>query len=286
MTSIQQALRDAFEVLKKTSPTPRIDAELLLLHVNHQSRQYLYAHPESELNELQLAEYKEFIRKRLAGIPVAYLRGHQAFWDLELAVTTDTLIPRPETERLVEIALEMLAQGTKLDILELGTGCGAIALALASEQPEWRIWATDQSDKALEVARNNANRLNLEITFLQGKWLEAVPGLQFDAIVSNPPYIAADDSHLQQGDLRYEPQAALVADEDGLKDLRLIIQQSPQFLKPNGWLILEHGYNQQDDVITLLQQSGYKNIKSHQDYANKDRAITAQINVIQAHSRL
>ena len=276
MQTIEQTLRSAFEQLKKTSPTPRMDAELSLLHVLHLSREYLYAHPEVIITEKQLVEYKELIRKRLQGIPVAYLRGHQAFWNIDIAVSPDVLIPRPETERLVEIALETLDKSARLDILECGTGCGAIALALASERQNWQIWATDQSKAALTIAQNNAKRLNLEVTFYHGQWFEAVPTLIFNAIISNPPYIAANDPHLKQGDLRFEPQIALSGGEDGLRDLRLIIEQAPKHLKPEGWLLLEHGYDQHDALMVLMQDAGFTNIHDYQDYAGIDRVMRGQ----------
>ncbi|EDO26569.1 predicted protein, partial [Nematostella vectensis] len=226
------------------SPTPRLDAELLLAHALGKSRSYLHTWPERELDAPQLERYQAAIVRRQAGEPVAYILGQQGFWSLELEVAAHTLIPRPDTELLVETVLALLP-ATSAALLDLGTGTGAIALALASERPAWRLTGVDRVSEAVALAERNRARLKLSnANFAESHWFSVLVGHRFQLIVSNPPYIAADDRHLAEGDVRFEPSSALVAGADGLDDIRLIIQQAPGYLEAGGWLLLEHGFDQ------------------------------------------
>lgn len=272
MIDIKLALIQAIDMLNQISNSARIDAELLLCHTLKRTRTYLYSHPEIKLSDVELTTYRQLITKRAQGIPIAYLTQTREFWSLPLKVTQDTLIPRPETEQLVELTLQNLANKSHATILELGTGSGAISLALAYEKPNWTIIATDKSIAALDIARQNATKLNLtNIQFLCSDWFDCIPTIRFDAIISNPPYIAEHDPHLQQDSLPFEPQQALTSGIDGLDALRLIIKQSHASLQPGGFLFLEHGYDQKNAVIHLFEQQQYKNIQCWQDYQGHDR---------------
>ena len=248
----------------------RAEAEILLAHLLRRDRSWLYAWPEHEVNPAAEARYRELIQQRASGIPLAYLTGKRNFWSLELAVDRHTLIPRPETEHLVEFALERLPRERPLEVLDLGTGSGAIALALAAERPAWRISATDRSAAALRQARKNAERLGLGVRFIQADWLRGISG-PFDLIVSNPPYVAADDRHLQQGDLRFEPLSALAAGPDGLADIRRIVGQARSRLRPGGWLLFEHGFDQGKASRELLKRAGYGAVGTGKDLAGHER---------------
>jgi release factor glutamine methyltransferase len=210
--------------------------------------------------------------RRAAGEPLAYLTGRREFWSLDLAVTPDVLIPRPETELLVELALQRIPRNVKVDIADLGTGSGAIALALAHERPLTRVLATDASAATLTVARDNAARLrNGNIEFAQGDWCAALGNRKFDLIVSNPPYIADKDAHLQQGDLRFEPRAALASGADGLDAIRVIVHGAPAHLKPGAWLMFEHGHEQGLAVRDLLEKSGFVEVFTERDLEGRER---------------
>ena len=254
------------------SATPRLDAEVLLAAALNCPRSILYAWPE-RIPEPELAErFAAWLERRLNGEPVAYLTGRREFWSLELEVTPDTLIPRPETELLVELALERLPADQVVVIADLGTGSGAIALALAVERPRARIVAIDQSPAALAVARRNTERLQIaNVEFRPGDWCAPLAGEFFDLIVANPPYVAAADPRWRQGDLRFEPPAALISGPDGLDALRIIIAQTPAVLKPGGWLLLEHGYDQGEAVPGLLRECGFNEVADHQDTAGLSR---------------
>ncbi|MDX1824284.1 MAG: peptide chain release factor N(5)-glutamine methyltransferase [Thiohalomonadales bacterium] len=271
--SIQQVLASAVAQLTQQPELARLDAELLLAHVLHKPRTWLHTWPEYELNTEQALEFEQLIARRAKGEPVAHLLGYQEFWSLDLIVTPDTLIPRPETERLVELALERIPPGAAWQIADLGTGSGAIALALAMERPGCRILATDRSAATLAVARNNARRHNLgNVTFRQGDWFEALQDdVAFDMILSNPPYIKENDPHLQEGDVRFEPTTALQAGRRGLDDLQHLIRGALPHLKPGGWLLLEHGYDQAAEVMHLLQQAGYQQVNDYADLAGQPR---------------
>jgi release factor glutamine methyltransferase len=250
----------------------RVDAETLLAHVLGRTRTWLFAWPEYEPDASQLAEFGRLVDARERGEPVAYLVGHRGFWTFELQVTPAVLIPRPETELLVELALERLPKDAPAHIADLGTGSGAIALALASERPRARVLATDASADALAVARANAHRLGLRnVEFAQGDWCEALGDAVFDVIASNPPYIVEGDAHLSQGDLRFEPPGALSSGVEGLDAIRAIVAQAPTHLAADGWLVLEHGWNQAAAVRALLESSGYRDVGSFRDNARHER---------------
>ena len=251
------------------------DVEVLLAHVLQVSRAYLMAFPERILTLEQQIKFENFLEQYVKGIPVAYITGHREFWSLDFLVTQATLIPRPETELLVELALRELS-GDKKIIADLGTGSGAIALAIASEKPSWEVHATDKSADALQVAKCNAERFNLtNVIFHQGSWCKALPDQFFDLIVSNPPYIAKDDEHLRQGDLRYEPLSALMAGENGLQDLRQIICEAKNYLRKGAYLMLEHGFQQAEQVREICGMEGYSKIITVRDLAGLERVTIA-----------
>ncbi|WP_028388082.1 peptide chain release factor N(5)-glutamine methyltransferase [Legionella fairfieldensis] len=273
MIEAKTALIQATHYLEIYSETARLDAEILLAHVTRTTRTYLYAHPEIILTKTQWQTFQQLTEQRAQGKPVAYLTGHREFWSLPLKVCGATLIPRPETELLVELTLLLLADKPDARILDLGTGSGAIALALASERPGWEITACDYSADALQIAKENAASLNFaNVCFYQSNWFEAIDDKKrFDAIVSNPPYISANDPHLTQGDLRFEPQLALVSGEDGLSALKHLIQHSLARLQAGGLLLLEHGFDQKLAVESMLHNYGYQQVQCWQDWQGQDR---------------
>lgn len=251
----------------------RLEAEVLLAHILNKPRSYLFAWPEHELTPEQREAFARLIERHQQGEPVAYLIGSREFWSLSLKVTPATLIPRPETEQLVQRALTLLASTPQATIADLGTGSGAIAAALSSELPASKLFATDYSERALEVARFNFeyHRMN-NIHTRKGSWLEALPdGEPFDLIISNPPYIAEQDPHLLKDGLPWEPDSALVSGPDGLDDIRHLINNAPNHLNTGGWLLLEHGYDQGEAVRALFAARGYNEIATHQDLENRDR---------------
>lgn len=253
------------------SPTPRLDAELLLAAALGKPRSYLRTWPERELDAVQQAQFNAFMQRRRNGEPVAYILGRQGFWSLDLEVAPHTLIPRPDTELLVESALELLP-ATPLAVLDLGTGTGAIALALASERPAWQVTGVDRVEDAVALAERNRQRLKLDnASFVQSHWFSALAGQRYGLILSNPPYIRADDHHLDQGDVRFEPSSALVAGSDGLDDIRAIIRCAPSHLLPGGWLLLEHGFDQAEAVRALLVAGGFAEVHSRRDLGGHER---------------
>lgn len=271
--TVKQALQQSRDLLK-VSTTWRLDGELLLAASLGSSRVSLLAHPEQELTSDQLQSFNEKLQRRLSGEPIAYILGHREFWDLNLLVDQRVLIPRPETELLVELALQVLEgrEHQALQIADLGTGSGAIALALASQRPQWQILACDISSDALTVARANAAALQIpNVEFLQCSWGTELPTDHFDLIVSNPPYISADDEHINRGDLVFEPRLALIAADDGLASFISIARQCLGLLKRDAWLLLEHGYQQKNSVVEILAKAGYREISSWQDLAGLDR---------------
>lgn len=252
------------------SDSPRLDAELLLSHITGLSRTSFRAWPEREVPEAQAKAFEALVQDRVAGRPVAHLLGHQEFWSLPLKVTASTLIPRPDTECLVEVALDLpLRQQAR--VLDLGTGTGAIALALASEHPGWQVTACDAVAEAVALARENAEALGLPVSVVHSSWFSGLEPNRFDLVVSNPPYIPDNDHHLAEGDVRFEPASALVSGSDGLDDLRLIIDQAPDWLVEGGWLLVEHGYDQADAVAGLFRARGFQDVEGLQDYGNRDR---------------
>jgi release factor glutamine methyltransferase len=273
MASIQSLLDSA---ALPDSPTARLDAELLLSAALDKPRSYLRTWPEHEPGAEQLSAFATMLERRRAGEPVAYILGHQGFWSLDLEVAPHTLIPRPDTELLVETALQ-LAPATPRRVLDLGTGTGAIALALASERGGWRVTGVDRIAEAVELAERNRQRLKLtNAGFRLSSWFDALAGERFDLIVSNPPYIATADRHLDEGDVRFEPMSALVAGADGLDDIRQIIDQAPGHLEAGGWLLLEHGYDQAEAVRGLLSAAGFAAVVSRRDLGGHERISLGQ----------
>lgn len=269
LMNIEQAVAQ-YQRLQPSSDSPRLDAELLLCHVLKKSRSFLLAWPEKELLDAQKADYEQLLQRRLLGEPVAHLIGSQAFWTIDLEVTADTLIPRPETETLVEQALEKLSQGV-YRVADLGTGTGAIALALASERPGWQVVGCDRVDAAVDLAERNRRQLNIpNASFVLGNWFEPLDGT-FDMIVSNPPYIDPDDPHLQQGDVRFEPLSALISDKQGMADIESIADIARDYLNDGGWLLFEHGYDQGEQARQVLELLGYVDVETIQDLGARDR---------------
>ena len=270
--SIGSLLADMIFDLQSESRTPRIDAEALIMHVTGLERNDFLAKPHTSLTANQRHSLENLLARRKSGEPVAYLTGVREFWSMNLNVSPATLIPRPETELLVEQALRRIPLNAAWNIADLGTGCGAIALALSKERPRCRLVATDLSPSALEVARSNARKFGVSsVEFLEGDWFAPLASRKFDLIVSNPPYVAADDPHLSQGDLRFEPVSALVNGPDGLASIRHIAESASSHLNAGGWLIVEHGWDQAKAVNGILTGHGSYNIACRQDLSGIDR---------------
>ncbi len=250
----------------------KLEAQLLLQHVLKVNRAWLISHKDDSLQPNIYKAFQAFINRRQTGEPIAYILGHREFYGLNLKVTPDTLIPRPDTETLVDAALAKIPQNQPRKILDLGTGTGAIALAIAKHRPQAIVTATDASQAALDIAIENAKNLEIpNVRFVLSDWFSALSNEKFDVIVSNPPYIEQNDTHLKQGDLRFEPVFALASGKDGLRDICKIVAQAPQHLNPHGWLMLEHGYNQAENAATLLKQAGFSEISHEQDLAGINR---------------
>jgi release factor glutamine methyltransferase len=276
--TIAQALRPAAARLANGSDTPRLDAEVLLMHVLGRDRTFLRAWPERVLAAKEAERFRDLIEQRAKGTPVAYLTGEREFWSRTFSIRPGVLIPRPETELLIELALDFIPVDGPADILDLGTGTGIIAVTLAAERPRVRVIATDLSPDALAVARENAARHGgMNIRFGLGHWFDAVPeNGRFDLIVSNPPYIADQDPHLRQGDVRFEPELALISGPEGLDALAAIAEAARHRLKPGGRLLLEHGYDQADALAAILAGFGYADIAHHRDLQGHRRATAAR----------
>mgnify|MGYP002620769552 CR=1 FL=1 len=272
MSTIATLLAEARETIAP------LDAEALMAHLLAKPRSHLRAWPEHQLDPQQRAAFHQLVARRAAGEPLAYLTGWREFWSLMLQVNRATLIPRPDTELLVEQALNLIPTDAQWRIADLGTGSGAIALAIASERPHCHLVATDICPEALAMAQANAHRLGLDnVAFRQGDWQEALQGeAAFNLIACNPPYIDADDAHLKRDGLPYEPQQALTPGPDGLAALRSIIAQAGSHLCMSGWLLLEHGYNQADAVQTLLRQQGYTGVDTRRDLGDQARLTLGQ----------
>ncbi len=276
---MQQALQVAIQQLQASSELANdtdfnLEAAILLAHAVNKNRAWLYAWPEHLLEESRQQAFETLIEKRVNGEPVSYLTGTREFWGLPLKVTRDTLIPRPETELLVETALNYVRK-KNARVLEMGTGTGAISAALANERPDWQILATDKTAETLKVAQLNLARFS-SVTTLTSNWYEQLENQKFDLLISNPPYIETDDPHLQQGDLRFEPRSALAAGKDGLNDIRIITDSCTDFLLTDGFLMLEHGFNQGEAVRQLFSQTGLRNVATLRDLHGHERITLGQ----------
>jgi release factor glutamine methyltransferase len=282
--TLQQAIDWAVDELQALD-TPRVDAEWLMMHVLDCTRTRLLTHADLRLTQAQCEQYQQFVVRRKTGEPVAYITGSRGFWTLDLRITPDVLIPRADTELLVEQVLALADNDQFRVVADLGTGSGAIALAIASERPDWRMIAVDSCDAALEVARKNARLNHLDhIEFYVGDWCNGLPeALQPHILVSNPPYIDADDPHLTAGDLRFEPLSALRAADNGLSDLRTLSNQAFLYLRDGGWVLFEHGYNQGAAVRQMLQISGFNTIKTLQDIGGQDRVTMGKKPEVDGH---
>ena len=275
--SIKQALGMEKE-LSFISDSSLLDTEIILSFVMRQTREYVRAHDDVKLSLTEENSFRKFLERRKRGEPIAYIVGKCFFWDFELITNSSVLIPRPETERLVELAIELVMKNQHRNcIADLGTGSGAIAIALARVFKNSFVHAVDISEDALAVARLNANTLDVgNIEFHKGSWFGGLPGKRFDLIVANPPYIKNGDEHLLKKELSYEPLSSLVSDDSGYAALNTIIDQSPKFLKKDAWLLLEHGYNQQGKVLDRLKVNGYSSLSGHQDLSGVDRVVIAR----------
>ncbi|WP_366083831.1 peptide chain release factor N(5)-glutamine methyltransferase [Nitrosomonas sp.] len=270
--TITQALTEAYRAID------RIDARMLLQHVLNVDHAFLLTYPDQVLVPQQIEDFFRLVKRRINGIPVAYLTGERVFYDLTFKVTEAVLIPRPETELLVELALERIPVDQPLKVLDLGTGSGAIAITLAKHRPQAQVIAVDVSADALAVSRWNAKNLQVDnLSWVMGSWFDELSAQKFDLIVSNPPYVAENDPHLRQGDLRFEPQIALAAGSNGVACIRHIIEVAPKYLVDSGWLLLEHGYNQADECRQLLQNMDFSNICSYPDLAGIMRVSGGQM---------
>jgi release factor glutamine methyltransferase len=270
--SLKNLIIDATQALSEASPAPRLDAELLLAHALGKERSHLHAHPEDTPDAETSRRFRALVTARLAGEPIAYLTSKREFWSLDLKVTPATLIPRHETELLVELALERIPAHTAWSVLDLGTGSGALALAVARERPRCRITATDESASALAVAAENARTLGLDnLEFVVGDWFTPLSGRSFHLVLSNPPYVPERDPHLGRGDVRFEPMSALAAGPEGLDDLRRIALHAMQHLEDRAWLLMEHGHDQGGAVRALLASGGFTGVTSFRDLTGLER---------------
>jgi len=278
-TTIESALTEAARKVAQISESPRLDAEAMLAWILGVPRSYLFANPGEELRGQPASDFSDVVSRREKGEPIAYITGSKEFWSLQLNVSKDTLVPRPETETLVELAIRQIPEDCPYRVLDLGTGSGAIAVAIASERPEIEIVATDSSREALRVAKENASLQELQnISFLPGNWTEPVNDQIFDLVVSNPPYVCDGDPALDA--LRYEPRAALAAGPDGMDAIRQIVIDCKNLITADGTLMLEHGADQQDAVQVVLQENGWTDIACYKDLAGHPRVTTARMSAL------
>jgi release factor glutamine methyltransferase len=277
MQDIQSAISEASRILAASSDSPELDAEILLCLILEKNRSYLRSWPKKQLHAQQRLQFKALLKQRQHGTPIAYMTGQREFWSREFRVSPDVLIPRPDTELLIELSLPLIPKDKSCKVIDLGTGSGVIAVTLATERPYAQLIATDLSSAALKIAKQNAEHYHCRnIRFLQSNWFSEVSENSFDVVISNPPYIAADDPHLHEGDLRFEPQSALIADDHGLKDISLIAESACKHLKEGGYLLIEHGYNQQPQVQAIFESFDYANIATHTDLAGNPRVTAGQ----------
>lgn len=277
MHSIKSVLQDATDTLTLVSDSASLDAEILLCLTLNKPRIHLRTWPDKQLQPEDLTAFKGLLEQRQKGIPIAYITGNREFWSRDFQVTPDVLIPRPDTELLIELSLELIPKNQPVKIIDLGTGSGIIAITLAAECPHIHVSATDFSLAALRIAQLNADRHHINtIQFYQSNWFSNIPETQFDLIVSNPPYIAEDDEHLQQGDVRFEPRTALCATEQGLNDIKIIATAARNHLKSGGQLLIEHGYNQAQHVQALFKSLHYSKVQTYTDLSGQPRATYGQ----------
>lgn len=273
-TTLTEACLRITQTLQMDKSVSRLEARVLAAHAWQVSSSWLIAHDTDLLTSLQYAQFQALLERRLRGEPIAYITGKREFFGHSFNVSPDVLIPRPETELLVEVMLEQIPADRRLDILELGTGSGCIAISLALVRPLARITAVDKESAALAIARENARQLHASLTFLKSDWFDALATQKFDYIISNPPYVPTDDSHLNCGDVRFEPLSSLHSGMNGMADLKQIIERALLFLRAQGGLFLEHGYNQAKNTATELTRHGFKEVQTWQDLSGNDR-ITA-----------
>jgi len=280
--SIKKQIEFGTALLNKVSDSAKLDSQVLLSHILNKEINYLYTWPENLLTDSQLTSYNEALQARLSGKPIAYITGVKEFWSLPFYCDSSTLIPRPDTEVLIEEVLAVVEDNCsgKISCIDLGTGTGAIALALASENPSWDIEALDYSDNAIALAKKNAKNLGINhVSIYQSDWFSNVKAnKKFTVIISNPPYIDENDIHLSQGDVRFEPLSALVAKKEGLADIEKITIQAKEFLDIGGYLFFEHGYNQGEACRELMMELGFSNVKTIKDYAENDRVTYGVLN--------
>ena len=274
---IDKSIHWGTEQLAETSSTARLDAEVLLAHCLQKPRSYLYTWPQKKLSEACSAQFATLIELRKKPTPVAYLLGSREFYSLEFTSTADALVPRPETELLVDLVLAEIQPADQFRVADLGTGTGIIAITLKHHRPELDIWATDIDPACIELAKHNATQHQVDIHFVCSDWYQGLSGKQFDWILSNPPYIAADHPFLQQGDLPAEPSIALTPGQRGTESLQIIIESAPDFLAANGRILLEHGYDQQAVVAQLLKENGFSEIRCHNDLNQLPRVSSAKL---------
>lgn len=277
MSSIKTLLAQTANTLTSHSDSPLLDAEVLLGFVLEKPRTYLRAWCDNTLTEQQQAAFETLIKQRQRGTPIAYLTGTREFWSRDFMVTPDVLIPRPDTELLIELSLELIPKNQAVNLIDLGTGSGVIAVTLAAERPNAQVTAVDACLAALTVAKHNARHHQLtNVEFYQSNWFTNVPKSLFDLVISNPPYIDPEDEHLQQGDVRFEPKIALIADNQGLSDIQIIADKARSYLKPGGHLLIEHGYNQAPQVQAIFNALAYDKVKSYQDLSGQPRVTHGQ----------
>ncbi|MFM8341962.1 MAG: peptide chain release factor N(5)-glutamine methyltransferase [Methylomonas sp.] len=277
VNSVTALLDQAYQQLAAVSDSALLDAEVLLCHCLDKNRSFIRAWPEHQLTDQQAAEFLALITQRQQGVPVAYLTGEREFWSRSFKVNPDVLIPRPDSELLIELSLDLLPANQVSKIIDLGTGSGILAITLAAERPASQVIACDLSPAALRTAQDNAQQLQIaNVRFLASNWFSAITERDFDLVISNPPYIDQHDPHLQQGDVRFEPDSALISLENGLQDIRLLADQARQHLKPSGYLLIEHGYDQQTAVQALFKRFNYQQITTHLDYAGNPRVTSGQ----------